>query len=218
MHTDRRMQVRDKLRAGAGPWDGPSQEGLPLCCGTNIESWKVEQQLQQNRSCAVLREGGAGTWTALSIHGCWKGATSESPIISHTCIVFTCSRQKTEATQAATWRKVWDSISAKEPPNNFSHLYIKNPSATGDRKDTVSTLVGQRLTRSTAATTRFNSSFKFWNLTCKKGYSASVWRPLGWCLQNESLIPTLKLVLGLLFSSDLQVKINPDITFTMYNF
>ena len=25
-------------------------------------------------------------------------------------------------------------------------------------------------------------------------------------------------VLGLLFSSDLQVKINPDITFTMYNF
>lgn len=198
-----------------GPEPAQARMGCPCRCGTNIESWEAQQQLQQNRSCA----GGRSRDLNSFIHT-WllKGGRQWKPnYLTHTHCVHML-QTKNRNTQAVTRRKVWDSISAKEPPNNFSHLYIKNPPATGDRKDTVSTLAGQRLTRSAAAPTRFNWSFKFWNLTCKKRYSASVWRPLGCVFSMKLSFQLSDYVSGLLCSSDLQVKINPDITFTMCNF
>lgn len=117
----------------------------------------MEQQLQQNRFCSA--------WTALPIHGCWKGAISESPIISHTCTLFTCSRQKPE-----THRLV--------PEDGLiSVTYSKNPSAMGNRKDTVKTWLGHILGTS-AVTIRLKLSFKFWNFTHTHSYSPSVWMVL----------------------------------------
>lgn len=189
MYTDRQMDARKNTNCK--PWLSPEQArarmgaqgshatelvGCSCCCCTNIESWKVEQQLQQNRSSSLLREGGAGTWTALSIHGCWKGAISESPIISHTCTVFTYSRQKTE-THRPVLEERFEILFWQRNFPIISVTYTKNPSATANRKDTVRTSAGCTLTRPAAAM-RLNLSFKSWNLTCKKGYSACVWRVL----------------------------------------
>lgn len=179
------MHVRTQ---NCNPWLSPEQAwaglgtrgshpaklvGCSCCCCTNIESWKVEQQLQQNRSCSMLREGGAETWTALPIHGCWKGAISESPIISHTCTVFTCSRQKTETHRLVLEERFEMLFQSRNLPI-ISIIYTKNPSATGNKKDTVKTLLGHILIRSTAAM-RLNLSFTFCNWTSKKDYSAFVW-------------------------------------------
>ena len=145
------------------------------------------------RAARRAREGGAGA-AAASPHMAAKGGPAEPRYLTHTHCVHTL-QTKNRSTQAAAWRKRRDPISAKEFPI-ISVTHTKSPSATGDRKDAVNTLVGQSLTRSAAATTMFNFSFKFWNLTCKKGYSASMWRTLRWCFQNESLIPTLRLHFG----------------------
>lgn len=148
MNTDRQMDARKNTNFE--PWLSPEQAsarmdaqgscsaelvGCSCCCCTNIESWKVEQQLQQNRSCSVLREGGAGTWTAFSIHGCRKGAISESSIISHTCTVFTCSRQKTE-THRLVLEERFEILFQSRNFSIISDTYTKNPSATGNRKET----------------------------------------------------------------------------------
>lgn len=105
MYTDRQMDTRKNTNCE--PCSGPSQHGhtgQPQCLARGLllrllykyRKLKVEGQLEQNRFFSALREGGAATCTALPIHGCWKGAISENPIISHTCILFTCSRQKPE--------------------------------------------------------------------------------------------------------------------------